>query len=112
MNFSNKKALDVHANRDEEGRKVIVWRRHNGANQRWRVVYTDKAAKEATSGYSKEWGMYINRPFYLRSRMPMRRVAESVSTDVRLKRYHSGRTRQQTWRFDVTSKTIKSQYYK
>jgi hypothetical protein len=42
----------------------------------------------------------------------MRRVAETVSTDVRLKRYHSGRSRQQTFKFDITSKTIKSEYYK
>jgi hypothetical protein len=89
-----------------------VWRKHNGHNQRWAVVYTDKATKEATSGYSKEWGMWISRAFYIRSRLPMRRVAETVSTDVRLRRYHSGRSRQQTWRFDYTSKTIKSEYYK
>jgi hypothetical protein len=42
----------------------------------------------------------------------MRRVAECVGTDVRLRRYHSGRTRQQTWRFDITSKTIKSDYHR
>jgi hypothetical protein len=42
----------------------------------------------------------------------MRRVAETVSTDVRLKRYHSGRSRQQTFKFDIKSKTIKSEYYK
>jgi hypothetical protein len=44
--------------------------------------------------------------------MPMRRVAETVSTDVRLRRYNAGRARQQTWRFDITSKTIKSDYYR
>jgi hypothetical protein len=42
----------------------------------------------------------------------MRRVAECVSTNVKLRRYHSGRSRQQTFKFDMTSKTIKSEYYK
>jgi hypothetical protein len=56
--------------------------------------------------------MYINRLFYLRSRLPMRRVAETVSTNVRLRRYNAGRARQQTFKFDVTSKTIKSDYYR
>jgi hypothetical protein len=111
-NISNKKCLDVHGNRDEEARKVIVHGRHNGANQRWRIVYTDKAAKEPTSGYTKEWGFYINRPFYLRSRLPMQRVAELVGSDIRLRRYTTSRWKQQTWRFDVTSKTIKSMYQK
>jgi hypothetical protein len=110
VNIQNKKVLDVHGNRDEEARKVIVWKRHNGSNQRWTVVYTDKAAKEQTTGYTKEWGFYINRFFYLRSRMPMRRVAELVGSDIRLRRYTASRSRQQTWRFDITSKTIKSGY--
>jgi hypothetical protein len=42
--------------------------------------------------------------------MPMRRVAELVGSDVRLRRYTTSRVRQQTWRFDITSKTIKSDY--
>jgi hypothetical protein len=40
----------------------------------------------------------------------MRRVAELVGSDVRLRRYTASRARQQTWRFDITSKTIKSDY--
>jgi hypothetical protein len=40
--------------------------------------------------------------------MPMRRIAEVVGTDVRLRRYNQGRKRQQTFRFDVVSKTVKS----
>jgi hypothetical protein len=42
--------------------------------------------------------------------MPMRRIAELVGSDVRLRRWNNGRKRQQTWRFDITSKTIKSMY--
>jgi hypothetical protein len=44
--------------------------------------------------------------------MPMRRVAEAVGSDVRLRRYHGGRRRQQTWKFDKVSKTIKSDYHR
>jgi hypothetical protein len=40
----------------------------------------------------------------------MRRVAEAVSTIVKLRRWHGSRVRKQTWNFDVTSKTIKSEY--
>jgi hypothetical protein len=42
----------------------------------------------------------------------MRRVAECVGTDVRLRRYTTRRVRQQTWRFDMSTKTIKSEYQK
>jgi hypothetical protein len=108
VNIQNKKVLDVHANRDEEGRKVIVWKRHNGANQRWKVVYKDQAGKDATKGMNKDFGFFINRPFYFRSRLPMKRIAEAVGTNMKLKRYNSGRLRQQTFIFDEVSKTIKS----
>jgi len=65
MNIQNGKALDVHGGRDEEGRKAIVWNRHNGANQKWKVIYLDEAKKVATKGESEEFGFHINRPFYL-----------------------------------------------
>jgi hypothetical protein len=54
----------------------------------------------------------MNRPFYFRSRMPMRRVAELVGSDIRLRRWNNGRKRQQTFKFDPVSKTIKSEYTK
>jgi len=40
------------------------------------VEYLDKKEDEQTTGLDKEWGFYINRPFYLRSRMMFRRVVE------------------------------------
>jgi hypothetical protein len=41
----------------------------------------------------------------------MKRVAEVVGSDVKLRRWHGSRVRQQTFRFDGTSKTIKSMYH-
>jgi hypothetical protein len=38
----------------------------------------------------------------------MKRIAEAVGTNMKLKRYNSGRLRQQTFIFDEVSKTIKS----
>jgi len=72
--MSNKKCLDVHGGKDEEGRNVIMWNRHNGANQRWKVVYVDKAAPIPKEGFNKDFGFYVNRPFYIVSRLPMKRV--------------------------------------
>jgi hypothetical protein len=42
----------------------------------------------------------------------MKRIAEAVGTNMKLRRWNKGRKRQQTFRFDIKSKTIKSQYYK
>jgi hypothetical protein len=40
----------------------------------------------------------------------MWRIAELVGSDIRLRRYVIGRKRQQTFKFDKVSKTIKSMY--
>jgi hypothetical protein len=89
-----------------------VWTRHTGSNQRWSIVYTDKAGPAPSKGLDSNFGFHIGRAFYLRSRMPMKRIAECVGTDVRLRRFHGRRVRQQTWRFDGKTKTIKSQYHR
>jgi hypothetical protein len=51
-------------------------------------MYLDKAEGEQTKGMSNEWGFHINRPFYLRSRLPMKRIAECHgANNVWLKRW-------------------------
>jgi hypothetical protein len=112
QNIQNNKVLDVSGRRDAEGQKVIVWKRHNGWNQRWRIVYMDKSRKESSKGYNSKFGFHISRPFYIRSRMPMQRVIECVSANnLVIRRYVRGRTAQRFF-FDITSKTIKSQHWK
>jgi len=112
LNIQNGKALDVNGGRDEEARPVIVWNRHNGANQRWKVVYKDEAAKPVTKGESKEFGFQINRPFYFVSRLPMGRVVECHgANNIWLRKYRKNVVAQQFW-FDNVSKTIRSQQWK
>jgi hypothetical protein len=61
---------------------------------------------------NEEFGFHINRPFYLVSRLPMKRVAEvHGANNVWLKRYAKGRVAQQFY-FDQVSKTIRSQQWK
>jgi hypothetical protein len=94
VNIQNNKVLDVTGARDAEGQNVQVYGRHNRLNQRWRIVYVDRAGKDATKGFNKDFGFHINRLMYFRSRLPMKRIAEVVGTDVRLRRYTTGRRRQ------------------
>jgi hypothetical protein len=81
-NFRNKKVFSVQDGKNIEGQYVYVMKRNNGRHQRWNIVYKDKAKKERTSGYDKEYGFHINRLFYFRSRLPMKRVAEAYSSYV------------------------------
>jgi len=73
VNPTNNKVLEVRDNKDEEGQALVVGNRKSkpDANQRWKIVYVDKAEKIRTKGFNKEFGFHINRPFYIRSRMPM-----------------------------------------
>jgi hypothetical protein len=42
----------------------------------WNVEYLDKSRGEQTKGLNKDFGLHINRPFYLVSKLPFNRVAE------------------------------------
>jgi len=85
---------------------------HNGKNQQWNVIYLDKANKTRTDGFNEDFGWEINRPFYMVSRLPMRRVIEAVgANNMVIKRYVKGRLGQQFY-FDEASKTIRSQQWK
>jgi len=81
-------------------------------NQQWNVVYLDKADKLETKGLNEEFGFYINRPFYMVSRLPLHRVIEAIgANNLVQKRYTKGRLAQQFW-FEEKTKTIRSQQWK
>ena len=110
VNVQNNKVLDVEGGRDHEGQNVIAYKRHNGPNQRWNIVYLDKVVKQK-SGLNSKFGFYINRPFYIVSSMPMRRVLEVVGGRNVVIRRRSNRNTQR-WVFDQKSKTIQSFAYR
>jgi hypothetical protein len=88
--------------------KLQVFNRHNGANQRWKVLYLDKKAKAETKGLNEEFGFHINRPFYMVSELPFNRVAECHgAANVWLKRWRNN-VRAQQWYFDEITKTLRN----
>jgi hypothetical protein len=78
----------------------------------WNVIYLDKADDIETEGLNEEFGFYINRPFHMVSRLPLKRVIEAPgANNMVIKRYTKGRLAQQFW-FDEKTKTIRSQQWK
>jgi len=68
----------------------------------------DKAPKIPKEGLNEDFGFYVNRPFYIVSRLPMKRVVQCHgATHVRLNRYKLNNKTQQYY-FDPVSKTIRS----
>jgi hypothetical protein len=89
-----------------------VWGKHGKPNQRWRVLYVDKAEPTQKEGLNTEWGMHCNKPFYLRSRLPMKRVAECHgSNNLWLRRWRKNTAAQQFF-FNCQDKTIRSNQWK
>lgn len=78
--MKNNKAIEVTGSKDEEGANVSVNDKTDKPNQGWNVIYLDQAPNEQTSGLNKDFGFYINRPFYIVSDLPMHRVIEVIGS--------------------------------
>jgi hypothetical protein len=110
VNFRDGRAID--AVQDTEGQKIVANKRTGAQNQLWKIVYLDKKEAEITKGLHPDFGLHCNRPFYLQSRLPMRRVAEmSGNTNVMLKRFVKNRPAQR-FTFDCVSKTVRNEQWK
>jgi len=79
---------------------------------KWKIVYLDKAEEAQSKGLHEDFGFHIGRPFYFRSRLPMKRVVECLGdSNLVLKRWRKN-TPSQTFFFDGVSKTIRSNHWK
>lgn len=103
--------FDVNGGADKEGNDVIVWTKHNGLNQRWKIIYLDEKADEPTTGIDQDSGLYRNRPFYVISRLAKHRA-------LTVKHGHQLRIAKkvkdapsQLFYFDHLTRTIKSKQY-
>jgi hypothetical protein len=80
INIHTNKVLDISGGKDNEGQNVIVYNRHNGLNQRWRIVYVDTVKDlPRPEELREEWGMQCGKVFFLRTRMPSKRFVQSQS---------------------------------
>ena len=99
--------MDVHGGRDEENRDIIVWKRHAGLNQQWDVVYADKWKGEPKKGQlNSDFGMYVEKDFYIRSRLPSKRLLDFIGNNLVIKTKNGRNT--QKWYFHQQSLTIRS----
>jgi hypothetical protein len=99
--------MDVHGAVDAENRDIIVWKKHSGRNQQWDVVYTDQWKGEPTKGQlNPEYGMYVERDFYIQSQLRARRYLDILGRNIVIKTPNGRRT--QIWYFHQQSLTIKS----
>lgn len=109
--MKDKRVLDVTGDKDEEGNTLAISKaKEKHHSQMWKIVYADKAEKTRTKGHNDHFGMDINRPFFLVSRFPMKRVLECIgASNIVIKTLHRQRKNLgQQFFFDEKTKTIKS----
>ena len=105
------KCVEVSGGYDHENRNVVVWNRHNGKNQQWKLIYVDHMKPEPKKGQlNTEFGLYVERPFHIVTALSSKRYLDMIGSNLVLKT-PNGRKTQVFW-FDQRSKTIKSQHHR
>jgi hypothetical protein len=101
------KVMDVHGGSDTENRNIIAWKKHNGLNQQWDIVYADEYPGEPGKGeLNSDFGLYVERPFYIVSEMKSHRLLEKINGSQFGIKTRNGR-QSQVWWFDQRSLTIR-----
>jgi hypothetical protein len=101
------KVMDVSGGKDNENQNIIVWKRHNGLNQQWDVVYRDQWQKDPTTGQlNKDFGLRVNVSFYVISGLGRGRYLDLIGRDFVIKTPNGRKT--QKWYFHQQSLTIRS----
>jgi hypothetical protein len=102
------KAFDVHGGVDDENRNIIAWKKHNGLNQQWDIVYADEYPEEPKKGeLNKEFGLYVERPFHIQTAMGSHRYLDLLNNRNMAIKTPNGR-KTQIWYFHQKSLTIRT----
>jgi hypothetical protein len=106
-NWQNGKVMDISGGVDTENRDIIMYNKHGKINQQWDIVYADQWKGEPGKGeLNEDFGLYVQRDFYIVSRLPKSRYLDLVSNKMVIKIPNGLKT--QVWYFDQSTLTIKS----
>ena len=102
------KVLDVHGQVDGETRHINAWKKEGKLSQQWDIVYIDDWKGEPGKGeLNEEFGLYIERPFYIQSALPENRYLDLINNRNMVIKTRNGRNTQNWW-FDQKTLTIKT----
>jgi hypothetical protein len=102
------KVLDVSGSVDDENRNIIAWNKHGKINQQWDIVYADEYPEDPKKGeLNKDFGLYVERPFYIVSELPEHRYLDLINNRNMVIKTQNGRNTQ-VWYFHQQSLTIRT----
>lgn len=102
-----KQVLALQSATDSENRQIVREARNDKIHQKWKIVYVDTSPEVPTSGFSKDWGMWINRPFHVVTQMTSHRYLDLIGANAVIKTPNGFDS--QVFFFDYKTRTIKSQ---
>jgi hypothetical protein len=109
-NTHNNKVAWVQGDQDQESRHIYMANRKNKASYQWDIIYADQWKRDPKKGeLNKRFGLYVERPFHIVSRMGKHRYLTALNRNFVIKT-RNGRPNQ-TWIFYQTSLTIRSKQY-
>jgi hypothetical protein len=80
------KVMDVHGNRDEENRDIIVWKKHGGLNQQFDVIYKDQYPRDPKKGeLNREFGLRVDITFDIVSALRSHKYLDMISNKLVIK---------------------------
>jgi hypothetical protein len=102
------KVIDVQGGKDGEQKNMIVWRKHGGLNQQFDLVYYEDWKGEPQKGeLNEDFGLYVERPFYVVSAMKEHRYLDLLNNRQMAIKTKNGR-KSQIWYFHQQSLTIRT----
>jgi hypothetical protein len=86
---------------------LIIYKKHNGLNQQWDIIYIDELKPELVKGdFDPDFGMFVEREFSIITNMGSGRYVDTVDNNLVIKTRRNSNT--QKWYYDRISRTIKN----
>ena len=77
------KVVNVNGGLDAENRNIEVTNKGSALSQQWDIIYADEYPEEPKKGeLNKEYGLYVERPFYVVTAMSSHRYLEVIDNRV------------------------------
>jgi len=104
-NIKDNRVLDIAGGKDIDGQNLIIYKKHNGLNQQWDIVYIDELKPELVKGdFDPDFGMFVEREFSIITNMGSGRYIDTVNNNLVIKTRRETKT--QKWYYDRISRTI------
>ena len=104
------KVMEINQGKDNHWAELKVGTKNgNAIHQQWDIVYVEDWPEEPKKGeLNKEYGMYVERPFYIVSQLATHRYLDTVDNTNLVIKHDMFNRNTQVWYFDQKSLSIRS----